>query len=83
MWARGNAGGVSRVGASIVALLLVFAMLGRTEPLLAQTAGRATLTVVKGTAAVLRADGTPVSPAASGLVVGIGDQISSLARSSM
>lgn len=42
----------------------------------------ATLTVLRGTAAVLKSDGTPVSPAASGLAVSLGDQIATLARSS-
>jgi hypothetical protein len=50
-------------------------------PALAQTASGATLTVLRGRAAVLRADGTPLSPAASGLTLGPGDQIATLARS--
>lgn len=68
----------------VVPLLVLCALL--LQPLLAlgapaeQRTG-ATLTVLRGTAAVLRADGTPLSPAPSGLVVGVGDQIATLARS--
>jgi hypothetical protein len=51
-------------------------------PVLAQTASGATLTVLRGSAAVLRADRTPLSPAASGLTLGPGDQIATLTRSS-
>src|SRR5687768_8471071 len=40
----------------------------------------ATLTVLRGTVAVLRADGSPLSPATSGLALGVGDQISTLAN---
>ena len=47
----------------------------------AQAAG-ATLTVLRGTAAVLQSDGTPYSPAPSGLALGAGDQVSALAASS-
>lgn len=78
---RWKVGNVSRIGVSLVALLLVLTAFGQTESLLAQTAGRATLTVLRGSAAVLRADGTAISPATSGLVIGVGDQVSSLARS--
>lgn len=49
----------------------------------AQTAVGATLTVLRGSVGVLRADGTPISPAASGLMLGQGDQVATLGPSSI
>jgi FecR protein len=48
----------------------------------AQTAVGATLTVLRGTAAVLKADGTKLSPGSSGLATSVGDQIATVGRSS-
>src|SRR5215208_2219540 len=42
----------------------------------------ATLTVLRGTTAIRTASGSPVSPAPSGMTVGEGDQVATLARSS-
>src|SRR4051812_15522813 len=44
-----------------------------------QIAAGATLTVLRGRAAVLKSDGTALSPAASGLALGPGDQVATLA----
>ena len=52
-----------------------------TGTLFAQTSG-ATLTVLRGTVAVRRADGTPISPAVTGLVLSSGDQVATLASGS-
>lgn len=41
----------------------------------------ASLTVLRGTAAVLKADGTPFSPAPSGMTVEVNDQVATLAGS--
>ena len=41
----------------------------------------ASLTALRGTAAVLKADGSPLSPAPSGLSLGVDDQVSTLAGS--
>jgi hypothetical protein len=49
----------------------------------AQTSFGATLTVLRGTAGVLRSDGTPVSPAPNGLALGSGDQVATVGRSSV
>lgn len=42
----------------------------------------ASLTVLRGTAAVLKADGSPLSPAPSGLTLGVNDQVATLQASS-
>ncbi|MFN0074042.1 MAG: hypothetical protein ACKVVP_21395 [Chloroflexota bacterium] len=47
----------------------------------AQVGAGATLSVIRGTVAVLRGDGSSVQPALSGLSLGVGDQISSLSQS--
>ena len=36
------------------------------------------VTVLRGAAAVRKSDGTPLSPAPSGLTIGVGDQVSTL-----
>ena len=72
------------VRVAVVAMLLAI-LLGSSggglPSLYAQSAG-ATLTVLRGGAAVLRSDGTPLSPAASGLTLGVGDQVATLASGS-
>jgi hypothetical protein len=75
-------GHVARIVAWLAVLSLVLAFLPQTDSLFAQTTVGATLTVLRGTAAVLKADGTPLSPASSGSTVGVGDQVSTLDRSS-
>ncbi|MFN0071580.1 MAG: Calx-beta domain-containing protein [Chloroflexota bacterium] len=44
----------------------------------AQVSTGATLTVLRGTVAVLRADGTPLGAGRSGLPLGVGDQVSTM-----
>src|SRR5262249_8331885 len=47
----------------------------------AQVGAGATLTVLRGTVAVLKADGSPLASASSGTALGVGDQISTLSGS--
>ena len=77
-----NARVFARLVTGIVLLALVLAVFLEGQPLLAQTATGATLTVLRGAAAVRKADGTPLSPAPTGLTIGVGDQVASLANSS-
>jgi hypothetical protein len=62
-------------------LLVVLVLIWPASPALSQPAAGATLTVLRGTVNVLRADGSTVGPAASGLDLGIGDQVATLALS--
>lgn len=64
-----------------VLIVLVFIALVVPQPLqtTAQPAG-ATLTVLRGTVGVLQASGTAVQPAASGMTLGPGDQVATLAN---
>lgn len=66
--------------------LLVFAilvgLLAQSALALGQIGQGATLTVLRGTVSVIRADGTAASPAASGLVLGVGDHVATVGRSS-
>ena len=61
----------------LLAAMLAWAALSTPAPLAfgspAGQAAGATLTVLRGTAAVLQSDGTPYSPAPSGLALGAGD----------
>src|SRR5262245_48242862 len=62
----------------VALLLLVYIVGAIVQPLAAvraQTAVGATLTVLRGNVGVLRSDGSPISPAASGLTLGPGDQV--------
>jgi hypothetical protein len=59
----------------IVLVVAVLAALVPAAPAHGQQMGGATLTVVRGTAAVVRPDGTTVAPAPSGLSLDVGDQI--------
>lgn len=77
-----NARALARTVVGIVLLAALVAVFWEGRPLQAQTASGATLTVLRGAAAVRKADGTPLSPAPSGLTIGVGDQVSSLASSS-
>ena len=52
------------------------------QPVRAQIAVGATLTVLRGNVGVLRSDGSPISPASSGLTLGRGDQVATVGRSS-
>lgn len=61
--------------------VLVLGMLFGPHSVQAQPGASATLTVLRGQAAVLKADGSPISPASSGLAIGAGDQVASLAGS--
>ena len=66
--------------------MVVPALLTIPTPLVAgvaaQQAPGATLTVLRGSAAVLTADGSPYSPAPTGMTLGQGDQVAALAGSS-
>lgn len=71
----------------VCAILLVVSLLADSGGLVApsaraQTFFGATLTILRGTAAVLRADGTPISPAANGLTLAAGDQVATVGRAS-
>src|SRR4051794_10282464 len=69
------------------AFLLLLSLAGTVGGLVptvhAQQFFGATLTVLRGSAAVLRVDGTPISPAASGLTLAAGDQVATVGRSSV
>jgi hypothetical protein len=69
----------------LLPVLLVAFLLGSTAQgwltAHAQAFG-ATLTVLRGTVGVLRADGSPISPATSGLTLGAGDQIATVGSAS-
>lgn len=85
-WRRISAGRAVNVGrAVLVAVLLLtvaFQAFGLALPVVrAQTVG-ATLTVLKGRVGVLKADGSPVSPATSGLALGVGDQVATIGPAS-
>ena len=69
---------------SILLLLVCLAAVASQiiPPARAQVAVGATLTVLRGNVGVLRSDGTPISPAASGLTLGRGDQVATIGRSS-
>jgi hypothetical protein len=72
----------SGASAWLLVLAIVVALLGQARSsAYAQTVG-ATLTVLRGSAGVVRADGTPLSPAASGITLGRGDRVATLGRSS-
>ena len=65
--------------------LLMAALLGllasyQVGAVIGQVSQGATLTVLRGTVAVLRTDGTAISPAGSGLAMGVGDQIATVGR---
>src|SRR4051812_15380763 len=64
-----------------VLVALIGLSIGALTDLHAQAIG-ATLTVLRGTTAVQRADRTPLSPATSGLLLNIGDQVATLANAS-
>src|SRR4051794_11799225 len=66
----------------LVVSILVDAVGWCAPPASAQTFFGATLTVLRGSAAVLRSDGRPVSPAANGLTLAAGDQVATVGRSS-
>ncbi|MFN0074753.1 MAG: hypothetical protein ACKVVP_24995 [Chloroflexota bacterium] len=73
-------------GASILRRLLpLVLLLGLLLPAppdgSAQVRGGATLTVLRGSVGVMQANGSPISPAPSGLSLGVGDQVSTLAAS--
>ena len=75
---RASVGSRLVVGIFLLALVLVTLQDGA----LAQTSSGATLTVLRGTAAVRKADGTPLSRAPSGMTIGVGDQVATLANAS-
>jgi hypothetical protein len=58
--------------AFLVAALVVVAP---ATPIQSQVAAGATLTVTRGTASVVKTDGSTVAPASSGLALGAGDQV--------
>src|SRR5688572_23913964 len=64
-----NARALARVVVGIVLLVALLAVFWEGQPLQAQTTSGATLTVLRGAAAVRKADGTPLSPAPSGLTI--------------
>jgi ferric-dicitrate binding protein FerR (iron transport regulator) len=67
----------------IMALGICTAMVTMFAPLTshAQLNTGASLTVLRGSAAVLKADGSPLSPAPTGLMLGVNDQVATLAGS--
>jgi hypothetical protein len=69
--------------ALLVLLLSLSGTVGQRLPTVrAQTFFGATLTVLRGTSAVLRSDGTPVTPAPNGMTLAAGDQVATVGRSS-
>ena len=69
---------------SLLVLLVAFLLGSTAQGWLtahAQAFG-ATLTVLRGTVGVLRADGSPISPATSGLTLGAGDQVATVGSAS-
>ena len=74
---------VKRTGPWIVLLwaLLLVSGLGSPRPGMAQVQDGATMTVLRGPVAVVRADGSAVQPAPSGTVVRAGDEIRTLSQS--
>jgi hypothetical protein len=60
---------------------MVLILLLPTREGYAQVTTGASLTVLRGIAAVLKADGSPLSPAPNGLSLGVNDQIATLAGS--
>lgn len=67
--------------AFVIALGLFASVMPIAEPGAAQVGGGATLTVLRGTVGVLRANQTAVQPASSGLTLGTGDRVATLAGS--
>src|SRR5574341_1333021 len=66
----------------LVPALLLFGLLLPTPlPGTAQVRGGATLTVLRGTVGVMRTDGSPITPAPSGMSLGVGDRVSTVAAS--
>ncbi|MCC7371493.1 MAG: FecR domain-containing protein [Chloroflexi bacterium] len=66
----------------LVVTLIVVGLLWQASFALGQVAAGATVTVLRGTVSVSRADGTAVMPASSGLVLGVGDTVATVGRSS-
>ena len=66
---------------TLVTLLLLVCSLAWPASALSQVQHGATLTVLRGEIAILRADGSAVQPAASGSTVGVGDEIRTIGRS--
>lgn len=64
----------------LVIASVVLATVARPDPALGQEPGRATLTVLRGTVAVMRKDGTSVQPARTGLVMDVGDRVATVGR---
>ncbi|MFN8523892.1 MAG: Calx-beta domain-containing protein [Chloroflexota bacterium] len=73
-------GALSRVAIGLLSLLIALPLVP-ASPVLGQAAIGATLTVLKGTAAVVRSDGQAASPAASGTTLGVGDRVATLSAS--
>jgi hypothetical protein len=68
------------VRCSLVLALLV-GILAQSGLALGQIGQGATLTVIRGAVSVVRTDGTSVSPAATGLLLGVGDKVATVGRS--
>src|SRR5215212_8789177 len=66
----------------LLCLLVLALAVAPAIPVGAQVRQGATLTVLRGAVSVLRGDGTPVAPAASGITVGPGDQVATAGRAS-
>src|SRR5882724_3269971 len=66
----------------LLAVAIILATAFQTGIVVGQIAAGATLTVLRGTVSVVHSDGSAVSPASSGLTVGIGDHIATVGRSS-
>lgn len=71
---------LSRTAVGVVAAILGGIVLS-WEVAEAQSGSPGTLKIVRGGAGVLKGDGTPISPAYSGLAIGPGDQVGTFSRS--
>ncbi|MFN8636154.1 MAG: hypothetical protein U0893_20075 [Chloroflexota bacterium] len=64
----------------LLALLLALVVVVQADLALGQIAFGATLTVLRGTTSVVRADGTAVMPASTGLSLNVGDRVATVGR---
>jgi hypothetical protein len=70
-----------RAGHLLLCLTVVMASLLAPSPANAQVQQGATLTILRGQVAIIRADGTAIQPAASGSTVAVGDEIRTITKS--
>ena len=72
----------ARAGRLLLGLMVLLAVLVSGGSASAQVQQGATLTVLRGQVAVVRADGTAVQPAPNGVTVNVGDEIRTISKSS-